>query len=77
MNKLMLPLSILGQVTGINAMQDITDFVEEKNIIYFQSGSLKISNPGLAPLHIDGDPAESNLEFEIQIKPKAFRLIQP
>jgi diacylglycerol kinase (ATP) len=77
MNKLMLPLSILGQVTGINAMQDITDFVEEKNIIYFQSRSLKISNPGLAPLHIDGDPADTDSEFEVNIKPKAFRLIQP
>ena len=77
MNKLMLPLSILGQVTGINAVQDISEYVEEKNIMYFQSDSLTISNPGLAPLHIDGDPAETHSEFKITIKPKAFRLIQP
>ncbi|HSB93534.1 MAG TPA: YegS/Rv2252/BmrU family lipid kinase [Flavitalea sp.] len=77
MNKLMLPLSILGQVTGINAVQDISDFVDAKNIIYFQSDTLKITNHGMAPLHIDGDPAESNSTFEIRIKPKAFRLIQP
>ena len=77
MNKLMLPLSILGQVTGINAVQDISEYIEEKNIMYFQSDSLKISNPGLAPLHIDGDPAETNSEFKITIRPKAFRLIQP
>jgi diacylglycerol kinase (ATP) len=77
MNKLMLPLSILGQVTGINAMQEITDFIEEKNIIYFQSEALKIRNPSHAPLHIDGDPADTNLLFDIAVKPKAFRLIQP
>ena len=77
MNKLLLPLSILRQVTGINAMQDISDYVEEKNIIYFQSGSLTIRNPGLAPLHIDGDPSETDPVFDITVKPKAFRLIQP
>ena len=77
MNKVMLPFSILSQVTGINAMQRLDDHIVRKNIIYFQTRSLTIQNSQKAPLHIDGEPAASNLVFKIQIKPKAFRLLQP
>jgi hypothetical protein len=28
-------------------------------------------------LHIDGDPAETDKKFKIEILPKAFRLIMP
>ena len=31
----------------------------------------------MAPLHIDGDPAETPEELKIEIKKKCFRLIQP
>jgi len=77
MNKLMLPFSILGQVTGINALQNLDDYVDRKNITYFQTSELSIYNPGLAPLHIDGDPQPTAEKFEIKILPAAFRLIQP
>lgn len=77
MSKLMLPFSILSQVTGINAMQRIEDHVSRKNIIYFQTTALKIVNSGNAPLHIDGDPASTASVFQIKIKPRAFRLLQP
>lgn len=49
----------------------------QKNILYFQTNKLKIENPGLAPLHIDGDPAETSKEFSIEILPSAYKLIQP
>jgi YegS/Rv2252/BmrU family lipid kinase len=77
MNKVMLPFSILSQVTGINALQKIDDHIRRKNIIYFQTKNLSIQNTQKAPLHIDGDPASTNSHFNIQIKPKAFRLLQP
>ena len=77
MNKFMLPFSILGQITGINALQKIDDHINKRNIVYFQTKSLKIHNPGNAPLHIDGDPVKTSSFFDIRIKPKAFRLLQP
>ena len=73
----MLPFSIIGQVTGINALQQIDDHVNRRNIIYFQTNSLTIHNTDEAPLHIDGDPVSTSSSFNIRIKPKAFRLIQP
>jgi diacylglycerol kinase (ATP) len=46
-------------------------------VIYFQTSELKITNTNLAPLHIDGDPAETPEKLNIQVKKKCFRLIQP
>jgi diacylglycerol kinase family enzyme len=46
-------------------------------ILYFQTPSLVISNPGRAPLHIDGDPKSSAEEFRISVVREAIRLIQP
>jgi diacylglycerol kinase (ATP) len=44
---------------------------------YFQAATIKIENPQLAPLHIDGDPAETSPLFEAIIIPKAFKLLMP
>lgn len=77
MSKLMLPFSILGQITGINALQQIDDHVSKRNISYFQTKELIIHNLENAPLHIDGDPTTTSEKFRIRIKPKAFRLLQP
>ena len=77
MNKLMLPFSILGQVTGINALQQLDDHINRRNIIYFQAKNLIIHNKSNAPLHIDGDPVPTSPSFNIRIKPKAFLLLQP
>jgi diacylglycerol kinase family enzyme len=77
MNKLMLPFSILGQITGINALQQIDDHVNRRNIIYFQTENIRIHNTENAPLHIDGDPASTASVFDIRIQPKAFLLFQP
>jgi diacylglycerol kinase (ATP) len=77
MNKLSLPFSMIRQITGVNAMQELSDFSSKRNIIYFQCPSLTILNPGLAPLHIDGDPCETAAELEIRVVRKAMRLIMP
>ncbi|HUR12259.1 MAG TPA: YegS/Rv2252/BmrU family lipid kinase [Flavitalea sp.] len=77
MSKFLLPFSVLGQVTGINAMIKAEEQLDHRNILYFQSDHLTIENPDGAPLHIDGDPAASARRYEIRIIPKAFRLILP
>ena len=77
MNKLVLPFSILTQITGINALQEMGELIDKKNIIYFQTDKLIIRNPQLAPLQTDGEPVETSDEFEITVLPKAYRLIQP
>jgi diacylglycerol kinase family enzyme len=73
----MLPFSILGQITGINALQQLDDHINRRNVIYFQTKNLKIRNSENAPLHIDGDPTTTTSFFNIHIKPKAFQLLQP
>jgi len=76
-NKLSLLLQTLKQVRGKNKLQ--TGFVPGKKtpVIYFQTDELTILNHSAAPLHIDGDPAESFPELTITVKKKCFRLIQP
>jgi len=49
----------------------------KKNILYFQTDSLQIMNPEMAPLHIDGDHAQTSKKFDIEILPSAFTLIRP
>jgi len=46
-------------------------------VIYFQTKKISIRNTNNAPLHIDGDPAETPEELKIEIRKKCFRLIQP
>jgi diacylglycerol kinase (ATP) len=46
-------------------------------IIYFQTEKIRIGNKSNAPMHIDGDPAETSDVINIEVKKKCFRLIQP
>ncbi|MEO6917276.1 MAG: YegS/Rv2252/BmrU family lipid kinase [Chitinophagaceae bacterium] len=77
MSKLLLPFSIMGQITGFNGMQAAQEITSKKNIIYFQTHALRIENPDKAMLHIDGDPKETADFFDIKLIKKAFRLIMP
>lgn len=77
MNRLRTLLSVIGQVLGRNALQEIPSGPGRKNILYFQTDNLSIDNPQEAPLHIDGDPAPTAKEFHIRVMPKVFQLIQP
>jgi diacylglycerol kinase (ATP) len=49
----------------------------DQPIIYFQTTDISIKNSDNAPMHIDGDPAESPGKLKIEIRKKCFRLIQP
>jgi YegS/Rv2252/BmrU family lipid kinase len=76
-NKLSVLVQTLRQVIGYNQLQPATIIEKKKGVIYFQTDKLSISNLSQAPLHIDGDPAETPDELKIAIKKKCFRLIQP
>ena len=46
-------------------------------VIYFQTKEISIKNSGNAPMHIDGDPAETPEQLKIEVSKKCFKLIQP
>ena len=75
-NKLTVLFQTLKQLTGANRLQMDSAIDQEKAVIYFQTQQLKIFNSLLAPLHIDGEPAETTQQLDIKVKKKCFRLIQ-
>ncbi len=75
--KLSLLLQTLRQVTGSIKLQPDSAIDTQRAVIYFQTDKLTILNKGLAPLHIDGDPAETPEDLRIEVRKKCFRLIQP
>jgi YegS/Rv2252/BmrU family lipid kinase len=76
MSKLLLPFSILYQLSGTNARQSVSGYAKNKNILYLQTDRLSIRNPAAAPLHIDGDPAETCEAFDIRVLKGCFRLLR-
>lgn len=76
-NKLQMVLSFVAQILSGKIRNIESKNFHQKNILYFQTRKIKIRNPDLAPLHIDGDPVQTFKEFSIEILPLAYRLIQP
>jgi diacylglycerol kinase (ATP) len=76
-SKLSVLLQTLKQIRGKNKLQSEAVEEQKKGVIYFQTDKLRIRNLSQAPLHIDGDPAETPDELMIEVKKKCFRLIQP
>ena len=76
-NKIQTIFSLLKQI-GLGKIQSCPQvFEKDKGVYYFQTEQIIIQNLGLAPLHIDGEPAETLPKIEIRILPNAFKLIQP
>jgi len=76
-SKLSVLLETLKQIRGKNKLQSEAVEEQEKGVIYFQTDKLRIRNLSQAPLHIDGDPAETPDELMVEVKKNCFRLIQP
>ncbi len=76
-NKLSWLLQTFKQLRGGNKLQpeSITD--KKKAVLYFQTAKLRIKNLSEAPLHVDGEPAETPAELQIEIKKRCFRMLQP
>lgn len=77
MHKLALPFALLHQISGINALEELKNYRNNKNIIYFQAKEATIINNEAAPIHIDGEPEPTTDRINFKILPNAFRLIQP
>ncbi|MEJ7627860.1 MAG: YegS/Rv2252/BmrU family lipid kinase [Ferruginibacter sp.] len=77
MSKMKMLYALLFQLRSGQVVPVAEKKFHQKDIHYFQSKKLSIQNPGLAPLHIDGDPSVTAEKFDIQIIENAFRLIQP
>ncbi|HEY9662184.1 MAG TPA: YegS/Rv2252/BmrU family lipid kinase [Allocoleopsis sp.] len=76
-NKLKWLLQMLKQLRGKNELAAEGLFDEKKAVLYFQAEELEIVNKSQAPLHIDGEPAETPDTVKISIRKKCFRLLQP
>jgi len=76
-NKVSFVLQTLKQMAGWNVMEASSLIIKKSGVIYFQTDKLEIINHSQAPLHIDGDPAETPGKLSIEIKKKCFKLIQP
>ncbi|HEV8273992.1 MAG TPA: diacylglycerol kinase, partial [Chitinophagaceae bacterium] len=70
-------LQTLKQMAGWNVLEASSQITKKSGVIYFQTDKLEIINHSQAPLHIDGDPAETPEKLKVEIKKKCFRLIQP
>ena len=77
MNKLRLLLQVGRQIFAgkVGAIANEKKIRKDK-VLYFQTTELEIENPAGAPLHIDGDPAETAHRFVIKVVPAAFNLIK-
>ncbi|MBL7741777.1 MAG: YegS/Rv2252/BmrU family lipid kinase [Chitinophagaceae bacterium] len=76
-NKLNLLLQTFKQVSGRIPLEAGAIETGKKGVVYFQADTLTIINKENAPLHIDGDPAETAERFAITVKKNCFRLLQP
>jgi diacylglycerol kinase family enzyme len=77
MNKAKMPFAVLKQIRGNNKLTELVENLSTSNILYFQTNALIIKNNKHAPFHIDGEPRETAAEFNIEIIPNCFELIQP
>jgi YegS/Rv2252/BmrU family lipid kinase len=71
MNKLQVLLSVIYQIRFGDVQEDI---FKREGILYYRASSLRIHNPSLAPMHIDGDPVETAAVLDVRVIPGAFKL---
>jgi diacylglycerol kinase (ATP) len=73
-NKLNVFLKMVRQLIAGN-VKEVND---KKGVVkYFQTKKLSFTNTAKAPLHIDGEPFETNTNFEIEIIDNALSLLMP
>ena len=74
----MVPDTLCTEIAGaIGKLTELVENLSTNNILYFQTKGLTIKNNKHAPFHIDGEPKETAAEFNIEIIPSCFNLIQP
>ncbi|MCH5690784.1 hypothetical protein LWM68_45080 [Niabella sp. W65] len=58
-SKLTMLYNTFIQVGGLNGLQKKENINENKSVIYFQTSEIWINNYEEAPMHIDGEPVET------------------
>lgn len=76
-NKFSVLWNTIRQVGGFNQLQELNQINDNTALFYFQTDELQIKNISAAPMHIDGDPAETEEKLKIKILPSCFQLIYP
>lgn len=76
-NKLSMLWTTVKQVSGFNKIQEASVMNQQANIMYFQAENIRINNPVLAPMHLDGEAIDTAPLFDIQVLKHAFKLISP
>ncbi len=74
-NRFSFAFNILKQIAGFNQLQETSQLVKGKKILYFQTKELSIINSERAPLHLDGEPALQTENLHIKVEKHCFRLI--
>jgi diacylglycerol kinase (ATP) len=74
-SKLTMLYNTFMQVGGLNGLQKKENINENKSVIYFQTSEIRISNYGEAPMHIDGEPVETEKKIHIEVQPTCFKLL--
>lgn len=77
MSKLRMIWAVVNQLRNGQVLDLQGETYAKADILYFQCSKLKVSNPMMAPLHIDGEAVDSALHFNIEIIPGALKLLQP
>lgn len=73
--KLTLLYNTIKQIRGLNDLQIKENINENKSIVYFQTNDITITNDEDAPMHIDGEPVESEKKLHIVVEPSCFKLL--
>jgi diacylglycerol kinase family enzyme len=74
MGKWRIPFAVLQQIRRGDIDEGL---FRRKEILYIRASEIEVENPEMAPLHIDGDPAETSHSLKVKVLPRAFRLIRP
>jgi diacylglycerol kinase family enzyme len=75
MNPFLSVLYLLLQILSGRVQRHNLEENKKKKIYYWQASELEIENPDLAPLHIDGEPCETDRKIRIKLISKAIRLL--
>jgi YegS/Rv2252/BmrU family lipid kinase len=76
-NKLALLVQTAWQVYGFNKLKEVDVVDINAGVIYFQTDKIKIKNIGAAPMHLDGEPVDTEKKLKVEIIKDCFRLIVP
>ena len=76
-SKLSVLFQTLFQVGGYNNLQEIDVLKSDASVLYFQAKDISIINKELAPMHLDGDPVETEALLNATVLPSCFQLIYP